>query len=142
GRVQARRDDQQLCLRYRGLRHVVCRGQGRCDNRPRRRRRGGLHDLGDRGELREDPQRRAERYLCLHDGQAEDQGRHGRRNEAPKTLLEFLRCYRRFATWVVGGEQLGEAELPASCQSSNSTSTAPPATRAPSATFTVRTNAT
>ena len=41
----------------------------------------------ERGELREDRRGRAEPDHGVHDGQAEDQGRHGRGHEAPEDLL-------------------------------------------------------
>src|SRR5205085_12043039 len=50
----------------------------------RRRRRDHLHVGGD---VPEDRRRRAEPDHGVHDGQAEDQGRHGRRHEAPEALL-------------------------------------------------------
>ena len=48
---------------------------------------GIVHDRGLVGDVLEDRRRRAERHDRLHDGQAEDQGRHGRGDEAPEALL-------------------------------------------------------
>ena len=49
--------------------------------------RRGLHDQRLPGDLREDHLRRAEPDERLHDRQAQAQGRHGRRDEAPEALL-------------------------------------------------------
>ena len=48
---------------------------------------GVVHDRGFVGDVLEDRRRRAERHDGVHDGQAEDQGRHGRGHEAPEALL-------------------------------------------------------
>ena len=55
--------------------------------RHRGRRRGGLHDLRERGDARQDRVRRGEPDDRVHDRQAEDPGRHGRRAEAPEAVL-------------------------------------------------------
>ena len=39
------------------------------------------------GDVREDRRRRSEPHERLHDGEAEDQGRHGRRDEAAEAVL-------------------------------------------------------
>src|SRR6185436_14541974 len=61
--------------------------RGRWHHRQRGCRRRGLHVRDERGELREDRRGRAEPDDGVHDGQAQDQGRYGRRHEAPEDLL-------------------------------------------------------
>ena len=60
---------------------------GRRGQRHRGRRRGRHDDHDLRGQLHGDRPRRAEPDDGVHDGQAEDQGRHGRRDEAAEALL-------------------------------------------------------
>src|SRR5207253_9636694 len=62
--------------------------------RGRRGRRHGHHD--ERGDLRADRKRRAESDERLHDRQAESQGGHGGRDEAPETLLTRMTWYTFF----------------------------------------------
>ena len=74
-------------LRHRGRRTVEGRRPRRQPLRVRRRRRRRRDDHGLLGRLREDRRRRHEPHEGLHERQAQDQGRHGRGDEAPEALL-------------------------------------------------------